>query len=532
MRSLPTLLATALLLVLLSGPPAVAASWPAGTYEHVSLPPGTDGWSPYVYTPGGFVSVSDSVSAGRGLRVGFWYRNPFAPGDSGEWSYAAPPGTEITGWRAEREVTGIQSGDWQAVIWVASGDRVQPFVPLVPAVNRAWSTVALGGLHADRIIARLVCGGPNACWHAGDSAQLGIRNAVALLRDDTAPRVEEPHGDLADERTLRGVVRLSAAATDVGGGLLRAAVLVDGAEASSTAVDGGAACHDLDPGPGRRFAARVPCPLGATAEAALDTRILRDGPHEIRVVVEDAAGNRTTVLGPSTRIVQNHPAPPATAPAAPPRPDRPAPVPSVPVASPGALRLRAWIPAHGRRAGSITLPHGAGVRVRGTVSDAAGRPAGGELLTVLARVGRGRWRPAGLVRAGADGRFSAWVGDGPSRSVAVTAGDARSAALSVRVRAGVTLRASRHGGWVAVRGRLLGGWIPRRGVLVGVQVLRRHRWVTLTTVRTTAAGRFRGRVPAASAERVRAAVERQPGYAFAAGVSPSRALRTAPRTSR
>jgi hypothetical protein len=64
--------------------------------------------------------------------------------------------------------------------------------------------------------------------------------------------------------------------------------------------------------------------------------------------------------------------------------------------------------------------------------------------------------------------------------------------------------------------------VPRSGVLVTVQGLRAHRWVALTTVRATAAGRFRARVPAGAAGRLRAAVPVQPGYPFAAGASPAR----------
>jgi hypothetical protein len=324
------------------------------------------------------------------------------------------------------------------------------------------------------------------------------------------------------------VARLSAAATDIGGGLLRTLVVVDGAEVSSTPVPGGPACRDVDPGPARTFAARVPCPLGATVSASLDTRGLRDGTHVIEVLLEDVAGNRTTVFGPSTRDVANHPA--ARPPVAVATPPRPAPVPAVAAQRP--LQIRAWIPLHGRRARGVTLRHGAGVAIRGTARDVAGRPAGGEVLTVLTRVGHGRWHSAGLTRARADGGFAASLGGGPSRRVLVTAAGARSGALSVRVRTGVRFSVAARGRWISVRGALRGGRVPEAGALVSIQGRRAHRWITLTTLRTDAAGRFRGRVAAGGADRIRAAVRRQPGYPFAAGVSPSRAPRTAVRTSR
>ena len=200
-----------------------------GSYEHASLPAGSDGWTPAVSAPGGFVSASDETGADRGLRIGYWYRNPFAPGDTGDWAYAAPPGTRIAGWRAERELTGLAGGDWQAIVSAVEGSRQQPLAALVPATNRPWTPVAFSGLHADRIVVRLTCGGPHACSHSGASAQLGVRHAVAVLRDDVAPVAGPPRGDLAEQRTVRGVARLSAAATDAGGGLLRTVVVVDGA---------------------------------------------------------------------------------------------------------------------------------------------------------------------------------------------------------------------------------------------------------------------------------------------------------------
>src|SRR3954453_20032388 len=129
---------------------ATLAAGAPGTYEHASLPAGSDGWTPSVRAPGGFVSAYDETDAGRGLRVGYWYRNPFAPGDTGDWAYAAPPGTEIAGWRAEWELAGLAGGDWQAIVSAVEGSRQQPLVGLVPATTRPWTPIALNGLHADR----------------------------------------------------------------------------------------------------------------------------------------------------------------------------------------------------------------------------------------------------------------------------------------------------------------------------------------------------------------------------------------------
>src|SRR3954452_15178093 len=182
MRILPVLLAAVALLA--SSPSALA-----GTYDHVSLPPGSDGWSPSVGAPGGYVSAADAVAAGGGLQMLFWARSAFAPHDQASWTYTAPPGTEIAGWRAEREVTGLGGGDWNAIVWTISDGGGYPAIHDVPAFNRPWGAIGLSGLHASAILVRLSCGGPHACVRGGTIAAMGVRAAVATLRDDAAPAV-------------------------------------------------------------------------------------------------------------------------------------------------------------------------------------------------------------------------------------------------------------------------------------------------------------------------------------------------------
>jgi hypothetical protein len=515
---------------------APAAAEP-GVYEHVSLPPGTDGWAPQWLAHGGYVGVGDGIASGQGLRLSYWARNPFDPGDSAEWTYTAPPGTEIAAWSAERELTGLGGGDWQAIVWVLEDGGARPFVPLVPAGDRPWEAARLAGLHAHQVIVRLNCGGPHACWRAGPAAELGVRSAVAVLRDDAAPVAGPPRGDLAELGLLAGTVRLSVAAADTGGGLLRALIDVDGVDVGAAPVAGGPACRDLAaPGGVHRFAARVPCPVRATVEAGLDTTRLADGPHAIRVRVEDAAGNRTTIFGPSTRTVANRTPSPAAAapPLAPPPPAPPLAAPDQPrptlLAAPARrLRVRAWLPWHGVQATTRTTAYGRAIPVRGAVTDPAGRPAPGELVNLLERVAGGprsaRWRATALARTRADGRFTVHAPVGPSRRLVLTVAGGRSRALALRVRAAVRLRAVRRGRWLRVSGRLGGGHVPATGALVTVQARSRGRWLALTTLRTRRDGRFRGRVVAGAPVRVLA--PRQPGYPFAAGASPVR--RAGPR---
>jgi hypothetical protein len=493
----------------------LAAPARAGTYEHHTLSaisPGLDGWSPFVRAPGGFVATG---AVPGGLSVRFWARSSFAPGDVAEWFYTPPADTTVASWEVERTVSGIRGGDWNTLFGVIADGRVRYVWHDVPSTNRPWGWVRATGLGAERLFALLQCGGPHACVASG-SAVLALRGSRVTLHDAYAPVVSGVQGDLAGDGVLRGTAALAFTATDRGAGLYRAFAEVDGAAGPPVAI-GDARCRDL--GIPRAFAVRRPCPLAAGATVALDTTKLTEGRHRIAVQVEDAAGNPVTVYGPATRTVDNVPEP---------APVRPVPRPVLrPVPR---LNVTAWLP---RRALAVTTAYGERVRVRGRVTDAAGRGVAGAVLDVAERVAlpRRAWQPVTGVRALADGRFTAFTRVGPSRRLKITAaGGARAPLLTVRVRAPLSVRRSGS----AVRGRLRGGYVPRPGALVELQMRVGRRWVTQVVVRTFSSGRFSARLPRGA---VRAVVPRQPGLPYAAGraraISPPRiAGRTAPRTSR
>ncbi len=308
-------------------------------------------------------------------------------------------------------------------------------------------------------------------------------------------------GDLAGPGPLAGVAALSFAASDRGGGVHRAVLEVDGRELAVVPV-GDERCRDLLPGARREFAHRAPCPAAAGATVALDTRRLADGRHVIAVHVEDAAGNRTTVHGPSAATVANRAAPaPRTAPRPPAATARP--------------MITAWLERGRRRLRATTVRHGVRVRVRGRTTPPSTAPVPVHERPLATR----RWRPITGVRPRGDGRFTFFTKIGASRMLRV--GGTR---LTLHVRAPVTVR---------VRGDRVTGRVPRGRFLVELQTRERGRWTTRGLVRTWRSGRFAGRVPGEPP--VRALVPRQPGLPYAAGWAvspPRRASRTAPRSAR
>jgi hypothetical protein len=134
--------------------------------------------------------------------------------------------------------------------------------------------------------------GSNACGPY--RAHVTIPRATIELTDETAPVAVPSSGGLAGDDPIRGTASLAFQASDLGGGVYRSILEVDGDEVARRQVDGtDLSCADVEPanGDAYEFSAPQPCPLDTSGEVTLDTTALHDGEHTIRISVEDAAGN-------------------------------------------------------------------------------------------------------------------------------------------------------------------------------------------------------------------------------------------------
>jgi hypothetical protein len=158
------------------------------------------------------------------------------------------------------------------------------------------------------------------CWELmGDHdcgpyrARLTVPRATIGLTDDSAPAATVAGGSLVGGGVVRGVGSVVFHASDVGAGVYRSIVAVDGRELGREVVDdAGGSCADVEPGndDAYEFGSPRPCPLDVSGEAKLDTAGLRDGTHALRVSAEDAAGNVDVVYD---GTIVTHNAPIATA---------------------------------------------------------------------------------------------------------------------------------------------------------------------------------------------------------------------------
>jgi hypothetical protein len=283
--------------------PAGAATYPVQTCTNGSLA----GWSHFNF--GDWSSWSNGCGVpGAGLAAAI----ETAPGSSAGWRFSAPPDTDIAAFRVTRSFSLAANRPYGTSVYVlataGSGrDYVNWYANYGGSLSSPPSAEAASGLTGQTTLtAKVDCGGGAAC--TGPSG-LVVYDAWLDLRDDAAPAITAASGTLLASGAQKGTRALSFSATDRGGGLARAQLLVDGLPAVDGPVDAGAASCSGPP-----FAAAVPCPLSASATLRLDTTRLAEGRHEAELLVSDATGVNRTRYGPFAFVVDNVPPPAAVSP--------------------------------------------------------------------------------------------------------------------------------------------------------------------------------------------------------------------------
>lgn len=280
---------------------ATAPAAHAGTYHTLGFKyynvNGNDGWSATADNGGrGYVdaSMDDLFMSGAWMT-----RQTFYPSEHTTFTFTAPAGTSLTGVTWTQHAVGLVGGDWN----IYASDASHVVYRQVPASDHDF--VLHGDVSGSTFTARLQCGGPGTCRGNG-STHYNLENTDVQLSDEHNPESSTPTGALTGSK-LAGVAPVTFRATDIGAGVRFVHIYDNGVDHTTLIDANDNACLDRT-GEGRRaYPRRVPCPLSATATAALDTTTLADGNHTIKVTLEDASGNTATVLAPETKLIANHP---------------------------------------------------------------------------------------------------------------------------------------------------------------------------------------------------------------------------------
>jgi hypothetical protein len=293
-----------------------APSHAAGLYIHKSCVTGADivdaygGWQPSAYSMYGNTNANNCPSGG--LHSEMYPTGGIPLGATVGWTYTAPPNTTISRFVSEYAGwTKIYDDVNQGLIQVLDGaGRVGLTYNDRQATVSNKRTIDWWDVSTNAITARVLCDGPSG--HAGCGGSVGWSSLFGpklYLTDDLPPTVGAASGSVTTDTTLKGTEGISYSAADVGGGIARLRLYVDG---QPTAVD-----HVINTNNGHCqisgtengvwvFSWPKPCPGAVNTEELIDTTAIADGRHTITLKVVDVARQEAT-LWTGSRLVANHP---------------------------------------------------------------------------------------------------------------------------------------------------------------------------------------------------------------------------------
>jgi hypothetical protein len=490
------------------------ASW-AGTYavDYCGATGAADGFAATATGPGhaevSCAGVSPMLSAALPFQA-------WGEGSTLALSFAAPDGTSVVEWRPQMTFHVFKQDGTNERFRLNVGAIPSGTFPLTCIDNECPSTIngAYPGFDGARQIeARVTCvnevSASNLCK---GSVTLIDAGGQIVLKDPYAPSIRAAvSGAVPDamtpRRALRGKGAITALVDDVGSGVARTELVIDG----QVVAGAGNGCT---PQPTSR---RVPCPLSQNAVITWNTLGVDDGGHAAALVATDASGNQST-LWQSRVLVANRPIGPGS-------PEELRGNPAAPGATDGS-KVTATFPAtrkrppkrctrssyrrshprpcRGRPARSVWkggYSTRSTVVVTGRVTNAAGQAVPDAPVQLLGTVSRGpvaRWETT--TRTNATGRWTVRVPRDIGSRVLQVRTFARefdeipsaTAAASLLVRSGVALHVSRRSLRAGGRVRFTGQLADRTpGVPVALEVHYRGKWRVFEAVSSKTQGRFR-----------------------------------------
>jgi hypothetical protein len=330
---------------------------------------------------------------------------------------------------------------------------------------------------------------------SGLDAQMNIKTATILLGNEAKPTGTGFTGTLLNN-PASGTASLSFTARDEHGpGVYRATVQIDGHAVWSGTPDlneGECVAHGTYEG-ALKFRNQQPCPQETDVHTEVQTSELAEGQHQLKVEVEDAAGNKATVYS-GTITIDNQP--PAVAPVAPtPLPER-GPCNGIPCDEAAKLAAAAGEAKTFTRA----LGHSAAT-LMGRLTSPTGAPIKDAQVKLLQQiVGSEAVTQIASATTNANGSWSLKTPPGASRLLQVAFYShtldtipASTLAFHEKVQGAVSMHAphkTRLGQTVTFTGQLSGGYVPTGGESVQMEILYGGRWRTIEVLPTNGKGRW------------------------------------------
>lgn len=500
------------LLALLLGPLAEGAG--AGVYTAVQCHGGHGGgdYSSARFGQSGasFYPIVDCAPGGYGLGIALPQAGPY--GAIASWALDAPQGTVFH--RVSFAGSRFSAHGWLAwfVGWKPEGGFDELHIPADAQTYDYPDSYQRSGPYTG-IEAQLVCVQLGSC---NGSLQAGVlMHDLAFDVADFSPPAVSGSGSIFADGVKRGSHDVTVAASDRGGGLSAAYVVVNGVPVASQ----GFSCLAAH---GNAFNFK-PCPASASPSFNLDTQSypFHDGANAVQVCANDFA----TLSGPNVSCW----------PGTPQAVEVDNSCQSSQVA--GGVQLSAGFADTNEPAIEVTSQQGA--TVSGRLVDARGNGVPNATLCVRERImlaGQSAW-DVGTVETDAGGNYSYRVQPGPNREIGFGYRYNRDqivAGVEFRAEAipelSLSKRKVRNGRAIRLYGSLPGPMNADRVVVFQARGPGSHRWRTFKKATTDTHGRFSARyrfrkTTESTKYRMRAVVVAQSGYPYLAGRSAKRRVR-------
>jgi hypothetical protein len=304
---------------------AAATGASAGTWTLVSCaqpngqPAPTDGWSSSsIGSLGPDSGDIGTCAQGGALTALTSGEAPQHPYEGPEWIFQAPAGSTIAGGTLTAILTSPHGQAWLGTPSAAydSADVLVSCQYNLPCGSGGTLAGTFPITHAGgtNLYAVAVCVGPyegaTSCPAVGGAdASVSVSAAEIVLSNSSTPGAGGVGGTLLSPGA-RGVQELAFTASDPGGpGVYAVTAQVDGNTLYSGIPDSnGGKCNPVgNSGGALMFDYNQPCRASESVDLPINTATLADGPHALKVTVEDAAQNSSVVYD-NTITTKNAPA--------------------------------------------------------------------------------------------------------------------------------------------------------------------------------------------------------------------------------